>query len=153
MPDRTSRGGVADRSAAVAGGKRACLAETKQGGACRAFPLDDGYCFIHSPNRTAEVRQARRKGAQAAGQRRVSEGRRKKLDSASDLIRFTAGVVQDVLSGAVGPDVARACLYGISIQRQLIEASDLERRLVALEQQRLPAHQQHQQGRSTSWRQ
>jgi len=98
------------------------------------------------------VRRARQKGGRVAGQLRSIEGRRKKLDSASDLIRFTADVVQDVLSGAVGPDVARACLYGISIQRQLIEASDIERRLAALEQQRLPAHPHQQQG-GRPWRQ
>jgi len=128
------------------------VAETKQGGVCRAFPLDDGYCFVHSPNRTAEVRQARQKGARAAGQLRVIQGKRKKLETASELIAFTGGVVQDVLAGTVLPDVARAALYGVAIQRQLIEASDLERRLVALEQQRLPAHPHHQQG-GRPWRQ
>jgi len=93
------------------------------------------------------VRRARQKGGRVAGQLRSIEGRRKKLDSAAELIAFTSGVVQDVLSGRVLPDVARACLYGISIQRQLIEASDLERRLDVLEQQRLPAPTQ-QGGRS-----
>ena len=61
------------------------------------------------------------------------QNRRLKLDTPAALIRFVGTVVQDVVSGAVEPDVARAALYGCSIQRQLIEASELEKRLEALE--------------------
>ena len=153
MLDRTPRGSNARESSATAATKRPCEESTKQGTPCRAFALPgERFCWGHHPDRQGDVRRARQKGGKVAGQLRSIEGRRKKLDSASDLIRFTAGVVQDVLSGAVGPDVARACLYGISIQRQLIEASDIERRLAALEQQRLPAYPHQQQG-GRPWRQ
>jgi hypothetical protein len=48
-------------------------------------------------------------------------------------VRFTSGLVQDVLAGTVDPDVAKVCLYGVSIQRQLIEVAELERQVAELE--------------------
>jgi hypothetical protein len=49
------------------------------------------------------------------------------------LVAFTARVIGDILAGELRPEFARTVLYGLSIQRQLVETSDLERRLSALE--------------------
>lgn len=59
--------------------------------------------------------------------------RRLRLDTPTALVKFTALLVQDALDGTTAVDVARCALYGVSIQRQLVEASDLEQRLAALE--------------------
>ena len=48
-------------------------------------------------------------------------------------MRFTGKLIRDVLDQTTPVDVGRAVLYGISIQRQLIEAGDLEQRLSTLE--------------------
>ena len=106
-----------------------CGAPVKRGGSCRAFALPNGRCWSHDPSRAAEHRAAYAKGARL----KAINGRRAKLDTAAGLIRFVSGVVQDCLEVKLSPDVARAVLYGCSIQRQLIETGDLARRLETLE--------------------
>jgi len=51
------------------------------------------------------------------------------------LVRFTGRLIQNVIDETTPVDVGRALLYDISIQRQLVESGDLEKRLSALEQQ------------------
>jgi hypothetical protein len=113
-----------------------CRAQTKLGRPCAAFALTGGgYCWNHDPERAGDVRQARAKGGAAASKLRALRGRRSKLDTVPALVAFTAGVIQDTLVGGLAPDVARVVLYGLSIQRQLVEAGDLDRRLSELEAQ------------------
>jgi len=81
------------------------------------------------------MRQARAAGASKGGTVRALKSRQPRFDSPRALIGFVGLILGGVLSGRIAPDVARAVLYGVSIQRQLIEASDLERRLAALEAQ------------------
>ena len=75
---------------------------------------------------------------------RSLRGKRVKLDTAAGLVRFTAGVVQDALDGRLDADIARVVLYGVSIQRTLVETADHERRLAELERRHAQA------GRATS---
>jgi hypothetical protein len=93
------------------------------------------------------MRQARSRGATNANKVRALEGRRSKLDTPAALVRFVATLVQDVVGGTVEPDVARVALYGCAIQRQLLETSDLEARLAALE-----AAAEHPAQRPGKWR-
>jgi hypothetical protein len=93
------------------------------------------------------VQRARSRGGTSAAKLRALEGRRSKLDTPAALVRFVATLVQDVVGGTVGPDVARVALYGCSIQRQLLETSDLEARLDALE-----AAAEHPAQRPGKWR-
>ena len=116
-----------------------CAATTQRGTACRGIvPLGRSYCLVHDPERAVAVREARAKGGAAASKLRALKARRPRLDTAAGLIRFNAGVIADTLEGRLLPDVARAVLYGMSIQRQLVEAGDLEKRLAALEEQAAP---------------
>ena len=113
-----------------------CQARTKQGLPCAGFALTDrGFCLSHDPTRAADARQARAKGGAAGSKLRALKGQRAKLNTAAGLIRFTSGVIQDALDGRLTPDVARVVLYGLSIQRQLVEAGELEQRLAQLEEQ------------------
>jgi hypothetical protein len=107
-----------------------CGAETEHGGHCRAFALDSGRCWNHDPALAEERQAARSKG----GSLRALQGKRLKLDTPAALVRFVAGVMQDVVQAKLPPEHARAALYGASIQQRLLETSDLERRLTALEQ-------------------
>jgi len=89
--------------------------------------------LAHDKTRRAAAQAARAKGATVSNKLRALEGRRRRLDSAPQLVEFTSGIVQDVLSGSVTVDVGRAVLYGVSIQKSLLEASDLDTRLRVLE--------------------
>src|SRR5438105_716274 len=131
----TPRGSAAAPSGGAAHAQQPCQAQTKRGTPCRSFALPAGdYCLAHDPERAGAVRAARAKGGAAASKVRSLQGRRAKLATVPELVRFTSGVIQDVLAGDVAPEVARAVLYGLSLQRQLVETSDLERRLRALEE-------------------
>ena len=124
---------MADRRGVGAGGS-GCRAQTKRGQPCAGFALTGGeHCLSHDPERAGALREARAKGGAAASKLRAIRGRRSRLDTVPALVGFTAGVIHDALEGRLTPDVARTVLYGLGLQRQLVESSDLERRIAALE--------------------
>jgi hypothetical protein len=111
-----------------------CTGQTKHGAACKSWALPGkALCIQHDPTMAATREAARRRGGTAAARLRAIEGKRLKLDTARALVKFVSATVQDCLSGSVEPDVARVALYGCSIQMRLLEQSDLEKRLAALE--------------------
>ena len=113
-----------------------CRARRNDGEPCRGPSLPTSeFCWSHDEDRAEEMTAARSRGAAKANKLRSLEGRRLRLDNPKALVRFVSDVVQDTLNGKVPPDVARTALYGCSIQRQLLETSELERRLAALEEQ------------------
>jgi hypothetical protein len=57
-----------------------------------------------------------------------------KLDTPTALTRFMSGLIHDTISGQLDPTVSKAVVYAVSVQQRLIELSDLEKRLEALEQ-------------------
>jgi hypothetical protein len=78
-----------------------CLATTRAGKRCRAIPLADHYCFAHSPT-LAE----KRKAAQQAGGRAISERRRLlvgivSFDTPEGVRQFFEGLARAVLRGEV----------------------------------------------------
>jgi len=81
------------------------------------------------------MQRARAVGASKGGKVKALKSHQPRFDTPKALIRFVGLILGGVLSGRIAPDVARCIFYGISIQRQLIEASDIERRLEALEAQ------------------
>jgi len=75
-------------------------------------------------------------GGAKASKLRALRARRPRLDTVGALVAFTAGVIGDVLEGRIGVDVGRTAIYGLSLQRQLLETAALaqiEGRLNALE--------------------
>jgi len=113
-----------------------CTATTKRGDTCRSFALPGREtCLTHTPELRGQVEAARRRGGTVAMKLRVLQGKRQKLDAPRALIKFVSDVMQDVLAGTIEPDVARAALYAVSIQRTLIESSGLEARLTEIERQ------------------
>src|SRR5215211_6611309 len=130
------RGPGAGESTANPGGKRACGAPTKRGTPCAAFALPGrDRCISHDPERAEALAAARSRGGRHCARLRVLQGRRAKLDTPQRLLTFTSNLIHDVVEVRIHPDTARVALYGCSIARQLIEASDLEARLAALESQ------------------
>jgi hypothetical protein len=90
-------------------------------------------CWSHDPRQAEQAARARAEGASKGGKLRSIVGRRSKLATAEQVLAFNADVVHRVLSGELAVDVARCAIYGLSLQRQLIESSDLEQRLAVLE--------------------
>lgn len=112
----------------------ACTTTTMRGAPCRSFALPNSkFCVMHDPTKAAAVAEARRRGGTVAMKLRVLQGKRDRLDTPKALVWFVSNVVQDTLAGTVQPDVARAVLYGVSIQRALIDASGTEARLAEVE--------------------
>jgi hypothetical protein len=108
--------------------RSACAATRKDGTPCRSFvPPGRRFCFGHDPARQEAVRAARAAGGAAAARVRVLNGRRAKLDTPAQLLAFTAEVIHETLDGTLSADRARVVFYGLSIQRQLVETSDLGR--------------------------
>jgi hypothetical protein len=107
-----------------------CGAELERGGRCRAFALESGRCWNHDPDRAEERRAARSKG----GKLRAIRGHRSRLVTVPELLRFNAEVVHRAISGELPPDLARVAIYGLTLQRALIESGDLAKRLETLEQ-------------------
>jgi hypothetical protein len=112
----------------------ACTGTRKDGSPCRAPALpDSALCWVHDPRQAEQAVRARTAGASKGGKVRALQSRRRKLDTPAALVRFVSEVVQDALAGTVPPDIAKAVLYGVSIQRQLIESSDVVERIEQLE--------------------
>lgn len=60
-------------------------------------------------------------------------GRRRRLQDATDIRRYVADILLRLDDDAMTPDKGRVLLYGASILRQVVEASDLQTRLERLE--------------------
>jgi hypothetical protein len=91
-------------------------------------------CPSHNPDYAETLRQQSARGGAKSSKLRALRARRAGLDSLPALAEFTSGVIHDALDGTVAPEVARVVLYGISIQRQLVEAADVDARLAAIEE-------------------
>ncbi len=125
-----------------------CRAQRNDGEPCRGPSLpDSAFCWSHDESRAEEMAAARSRGATKANKLRALAGRRPTLTNGRALTRFASDVVQDVLSGSVAPDIGRVVLYGCATLRQLVETSELERRLEALEAQLPPNGAQKRDGR------
>jgi len=109
----------------------ACGFEKASGGECRAFALPSGRCWNHDPARAEERHRARARG----GTIKALKNRQPRFDTPKALIGFTGLILGGVLAGRIPPDVARCIFDGINTQKALLEASDLEQRLAALEAQ------------------
>jgi hypothetical protein len=114
--------------------QQVCSAQTRQGAPCRSFALPGGsLCIAHDPEQTDAVRAARAKGGAHASKLRALRSKRARLNSTDALVRFTDNVIQDAYYERIDPNLARALLYGVTIQGRLLETNNLERRVAALE--------------------
>ena len=49
------------------------------------------------------------------------------------LVKFAARITYDVVDGTLEPEVGRVALSGVTVMRHLVQLSDLEKRVAALE--------------------
>jgi len=111
-----------------------CKAKTKSGEPCRAAATEGGLCFFHAnPKKAAEL-------GRIGGQKKNSRAR---VDAAAPLptldtalaVRDTvARLIEDLHSGKLHPKMASGFSSLLSLQLRALETSDLERRLIKLEQ-------------------
>jgi hypothetical protein len=90
-------------------------------------------CWLHDPERVDEARAARATGARHANRLRALQGRRRRLTTPAALLSFVDGLIWDAIAGKYDPKLVNAVVGAVNVQRALIESSDLEQRLAALE--------------------
>ena len=119
-----------------------CEAIRNDGAPCRSKAYGDRrFCIWHDPERREAAREARARGAAVAGKVRSLEGKRRRLETAGALTKFMSELIQDLLAGKVDADTGRAVVYAVSVQRQLVEKSELAQRLIEVE--RLLSQRRH----------
>jgi hypothetical protein len=111
-----------------------CESTRKDGQPCQAPALvGNGHCFTHSPDHAEAASAARHRGLVNGNKIKALKGCRPALNDMPGLVKFTAKVINDTYDLKLPYDVARTVLYGLSIQRQLIESGSVAERLEALE--------------------
>jgi hypothetical protein len=116
--------------------ERRCVEITPAGRQCRARPLRDGdRCFVHDPEHREAAAEARHVG----GLRRRREGAVQiafdfeGLETGDGLRRLLEVAALDVLALENSIARVRAITYIVATGIRLLEAVDLEARIVALE--------------------
>jgi hypothetical protein len=96
------------------------------------------YCWAHSETTASKRRAACSQGAKKANQTRALRRQSALLKDMDSLAAFTSAVVLGTLNGRYRVDVGRTVLYGASVLKSILEVSDLEERMAALEAASLP---------------
>jgi hypothetical protein len=112
-----------------------CEAMTRQGARCKAPPLTGGrFCFHHDPEKATERRQARRKGGLVLHHGSADRERPEvRLREVSDVLALLEEAAADAMTRKPGIARARCLTYVSTAAVRVIEASDLEERVRALE--------------------
>ena len=113
-----------------------CQATAVDGRSCRATPLhDEPSCFWHSPSHAEEATEARRLGGTRRRRDKTLVGvfDLSSLDTVQGIRRFLEIAMFDTLAleGSIGR--SRTLIQGVQAASRLLEASDLEARIAALE--------------------
>jgi hypothetical protein len=114
--------------------RRRCAGSNSRGESCRGIvPSERTYCLVHDPEAADRVRAARQRGAVTAAKVHSLSGRRRKLDTAASVVKFLAGLAQDVAEEKTDPKVAGVVVYALSVQLKAIEMAESSevRRLLA----------------------
>jgi hypothetical protein len=116
---------------------RRCVAIKDDGERCQAAPLADGtQCFWHAEETAKDAAEARRLGGlrrrreRAVGGAYLFDG----LETVPAIRRLLEIAAVDVLSTEASLSRARTLVYVAAAATKLLETSELERRLVVLEQ-------------------
>jgi hypothetical protein len=110
-----------------------CKARTKRGEPCRAAATEGGLCFFHAnPNKAAEL--GRIGGRKKGHARAEAAAPLPTLDNALAVRDTVARLIEDLHSGKLHPKMASGFSSLLSLQLRTLETTDLERRLVKLEQ-------------------
>jgi len=129
---------------------RQCKARTKSGSKCNAAASADGFCFIHSPNRTAERAAARKLGGfNRRATARVS-GEAVQIESLADVLKLVNAVILDTWELENSPARNRVLLGCADAAIRALQSSELETRLAAIEAALKMGELNHGNQRSTN---
>jgi hypothetical protein len=114
-----------------------CKGEIKRGGPCtRNAKPGQVYCHLHDP----VLSEARKENASKAGKAARPRNTLKDGDmmvcptKASEIPEYTARLVDRVITGRLDHRVANSAAYLLGLMVKVIEVSDFEKRLEALEE-------------------
>jgi hypothetical protein len=111
-----------------------CQGARNDGQPCQAPALpQSSQCWAHDPAQAEAAREARARGAAKGNRTRALRAGQPRMDNVQGLVKFTGLVITGVLSQKIPVDVGRCVLYGVGIQKSLIEVGGLQERLEALE--------------------
>lgn len=117
---------------------RQCKATTKRGEPCASYAVEGSdFCYWHAPELAESRKLARSNGGRARHGRKLGAagtGTPVKLASLADVVRLVEGAVGDVLELENSIARARAVGYLAGIAVKALEVSELEQRIVQLEQ-------------------
>jgi hypothetical protein len=117
--------------------QRQCAAKTAKGAQCAMPALKGGrYCWSHSPERKAEAQAARRLGGAHRKIARVSGDEPIVIVNVADVLKLVNAVLADVWQLDNSAPRGRVLLACAETARAVLETSDLEQRIVALETER-----------------
>jgi len=112
--------------------KSRCNATTKNGKACRAAATEGGLCYFHAnPNKAAELgRIGGRKNGRVRDEHAVPLPT---LDTALGVRETVGRLIEDLYAGKLHPKIASGLSSLLSLQLRALETSELERRVIMLE--------------------
>jgi hypothetical protein len=110
-----------------------CAAHRPNGAPCQGFAISGSrFCFAHDPTQTEKRAAARRRGGEAGNPPPLPESNLA-LRTMSDVLALIETTVNDLRAGRVDVKVANAIGYLANVAVKVIQQSDLEARLAALE--------------------
>jgi len=114
-----------------------CQATNRRGEPCQAYAVKgSSFCFWHSPERAHERKEASSAGGRARHGRSVAvAGEPVRLASLSDVVSLLEQAVSDVLVLENSIQRARCLGYLCGVAVKALEVSDIEQRIVRLEEQ------------------
>jgi general stress protein YciG len=114
------------------GRKSRCKARTKAGKPCQAAATTGGLCFFHAnPNKASELGRIGGRSKRPSASETADP--LPKLETAIAVRDAVARLIKEVYAGKLDPRVAAGLAPLLSLQKRLIETTDLERRLAKLE--------------------
>ncbi len=97
------------------------------------------YCFVHDPAQASKRRDAQRKGGEAGRVATIPESELS-IHTMSDVLALMETTINDVRTGRLDVKIANAVGYLANVSVKVIQQTDIEARLEALESVLEPEH-------------
>lgn len=113
---------------------RRCRHTKTDGSQCGGFATSSSlYCFAHDPELVEKRKEARRKGGNAGKIEPNPAAQEMPVRTVEDVLGLMEATINDVRTGRVDVKVANAVGYLANVSLKVIQASELEARMDALE--------------------
>ena len=110
-----------------------CRAKTKSGHRCNMAAGSSGYCFAHDPARKAEANAARKLGGFNRRTAARVSGEAVNVQSLADVLKLVNAVILDTWELENSPARNRVLLGCADTAIRVLQSSELEQRLAAIE--------------------